>query len=519
MRTWITTLVLLATVAPVAAQQLPDDTTVREAIAVTEARVSVAFPRLGPRQVARLTPTDLLVLEDARERSVTRIEHIDPRGGAPWTVLVYFDLALSEPDTPQVAAFALGALSRRLADLGVVHPLLARETSVERLPVARSAGDVELAMARISAERGTDAFDRLRLSARPRDVQAGRALLEESRLLRRRADLLVSEAAAACAGPPCLLLLVSDGFDLRTDLFHPGHAAAASGAEDPKAIAEEVGRVLSGLGFVVVGLPLRAPEVLDAEAKARLRQQRGAGTDYDDWRDHVAGARDGTTVSNRPEADPRGRGASGGADPYDTWILPELEPLRLWAVASSGRVLRVPQQLELALAELGERHFVYFRTERSPTGDLRPLELRFAARGRFEQGRRVKEVLGLVPDEEPLRHPRWIRSSIPPEVSAARLRRAALGDDLDGAATARRETAGVRARLVFDCSECEGKAQVRISRLDEDGAVQHRIVETDEADVEAEASGGLVRLPLEPDEATGPLIVQDLASGAWYVVG
>jgi hypothetical protein len=501
---------LLTASAPFAAQETPEDTTVREAIVVTEARVTAAFPRLGPKRAAELEPGDLVLVEDAKERAVTRIERIDPRAGAPWTILAYFDLTLSEADTPQVAAFTLGALSRRLADLGTVTPLIARDAAVERLPVARDAGEIERVMARIAAERGIDGFDRQRLSASPRDVQAGRALLEESRLLRRRADFLVAEAAAACAGPPCLLLLVSDGFDLRTGLFHPGHAAAASGAEDPTAIAEEVGRVLAGLGFVVVGLPLRGPEAAEAEARARLRQQRGAGTDYDDWRDHVAGARDGTATStNRPEPDPKSR-ASGASSSSDTWVLPELEPLRLWTLASSGRLLRAPEQVEPALEELGERWFVYFRTERSAGGELRPLDLRFSARGDFQQKRRAREVLGLVPDEEPLRFPRWVRSATPPEVSEARLRRVAAGASLEGAAAAARDTEGGTTRLVL--ATMDGKTRLRLSHLDETGVVHHRVVEVEAAD-------GRAALALEPGEASGALVAVDLVSGAWGHVG
>ena len=480
-------LLLLASAVALSAQEPADSTsadgttagdvtTVREAIEVVEARITAAFPRLGPKRVAEIDPADLVVLEGVNERAVTRIERIDLRAGAPWTVLAYFDLALSDAETPAVAAFTLGALSSRLADLGTLVPLVARDVAVERLPVARDAGEIERTMSSIAAERGTDAFDRQRLSARPRDVQAGRALLEESRLLRRRADLLVSEAAAACSIPPCLLLLVSDGFDVRTELFHPGHAAAVTGAELPTAIADEVGKVLAALGFVVVGLPLRSPEVLDAEALARHREQRGAGTDFDDWRDHVAGARDGTTAStNRPEPDPKSRNV-GAPNPYDTWVLPELEPLRLWAVASSGRVLRVPEQVEPALEELGERWFVYFRSERSEGGEMRPVELRFSPRGDFQKKRRAKEVLGLVPDEEPLRYPRWVRSATPPEVAAARLRRVASGDALDGAAIATREPGDGDSTWIV-VATTDGKTRLRLSRIDEQGAVVHRIAE------------------------------------------
>lgn len=510
-------LLLLASAVALSAQEPADstsadgttaaDSTVREAIEVVETRITAAFPRLGPKRAAELEPADLVVIEGENERPVTRIERIDLRAGAPWTVLAYFDLALSDAETPAVAAFTLGALSSRLADLGTLVPLVARDVAVERLPIARDAGEIERAMSRIATERGTDAFDRQRLSARPRDVQAGRALLEESRLLRRRADILVSEAAAACSTPPCLLLLVSDGFDVRTELFHPGHAAAVTGAELPAAIAEEVGRVLAGLGFVVVGLPLRSPDVLDAEARAQHRQQRGAGTDYDDWRDHVAGARDGTTAStNRPEADPGSR-TVGAPNPYDTWVLPELEPLRLWAVASSGRVLRVPEQVEPALEELGDRWFVTFATERSESGELRPVELRLSPRGDFQKKRRAKEVLGLVPDEEPLRYPRWVRSATPPEVAAARLRRVASGDEPGGAAIATRERGeGDSTRIVV--ATTDGKTRLRLSRIDEQGTVSHRIAEV-------VAAGGRATALLEPDEASGALLVEDLGSGAW----
>ncbi len=427
-------------------EQQEADTTVREAIAVVEASVIAAFPRLSPKRAGELEPDDLVAIESDKRRAVTRIARIDPKAGAPWTVLAYFDLTLSDAETPQVAAFTLGELSQRLADLGAVQTLIARDGSVERLPVARDVGQVERIMARLTHERGTDRFDRQRLSARPRDVHEGRALLEESRLLRQRADLLISEAAATCISPPCLLLLVSDGFDLRTDLFHSLDGEAPPGVEDPSAIVEEVGRVLAGLGYVVLALPLRSSEVLVAEERARLReQQRGAGTDFDDWREHVAGAREGgTNPSNLPEPDPKSRDQA--ADSSDTWVLPKLEPLRQWAVASSGQVLREPEHVDSALAELGEFWTVYFRTERSPDGELRPFELRFTESGDFQQDRRLRERLGLVPDEEPVRYPRWVRSSAPPELSAARLRRVAE-DDAPLGAIAIRENEGGTVRV------------------------------------------------------------------------
>ena len=488
--------------------QQDEDTTVREAIAVVEASVIAAFPRLSPKRAGELEPDDLVAIESDKRRAVTRIARIDPKAGAPWTVLAYFDLTLSDPETPQVAAFALGELSQRLADLGAVQTLIARDGMVERLPVARDVGQVERIMARLTHERGTDRFDRQRLSARPRDVHEGRALLEESRLLRQRADLLISEAAATCIAPPCLLLLVSDGFDLRTDLFHSLDGEPPPGVEDPSAIAEEVGRVLAGLGYVVIALPLRSAKVLVAEERARLReQQRGAGTDFDDWRDHVAGAREGgTNPSNLPEPDPKSRDQA--ADSSDTWVLPKLEPLRQWAVASSGQVLREPEHVDPALAELGEFWTVYFRTERSPDGELRPFELRFTESGDFQQDRRLRERLGLVPDEEPVRYPRWVRSSAPPELSAARLRRVA-DDDAPLGAIATRENEGGTARVVVSAGE--GKTRMRVSRLDADGAVQHRIVEV-------EGDGRRAAVPLEADESTGALVVQNLESGAWMYV-
>ena len=489
-------------------EQQDSDTTVREAIAVVEASVIAAFPRLSAKRAGELEPDDLVAIESDKRRAVTRIARIDPKGGAPWTVLAYFDLTLSDPETPQVAAFTLGELSQRLADLGAVQTLIARDGMVERLPVARDVGQVERIMARLTHERGTDRFDRQRLSARPRDVHEGRALLEESRLLRQRADLLISEAAATCIAPPCLLLLVSDGFDLRTDLFHSLDGEAPPGIEDPSAIAEEVGRVLAGLGYVVIALPLRSSEVLVAEERARLReQQRGAGTDFDDWRDHVAGAREGgTNPSNLPEPDPKSRDQA--ADSSDTWVLPKLEPLRQWAVASSGQVLREPEHVDPALAELGEFWTVYFRTERSPDGELRPFELRFSESGDFQQDRRLRERLGLVPDEEPVRYPRWVRSSAPPELSAARLRRVA-DDDAPLGAIATREKQGGASRVVVSAGE--GKTRVRVSRLDAAGAVQHRIVEV-------EGDGRRAAVPLEADESTGALVVQNLESGAWMYV-
>ena len=461
-----------------AAQQPADDTTFRDQIAVTEVRVAVDFPGLREGAARTLTPGDLVVVEAGRQREVTRIALVGAEA-SPWTVLVYFDEVLAEPATLPLAARVLSESAEALTRLGKVRAVWAGPSWAEHREVLRATAntsEVTAALAGVARRASNELSDR-----RSAEAARGPGSIPRS-TLRRRADRLIVEAAGGCLQGPCLLVLVSDGY------FPDG------GEADQDPIASDLARVLAGYGWVVVSLPLDEAEPVEIELG-----RPGAGTDFESWREETGGVVIRGTRARRVE--------DADAQELDDAVDPQLAPLRLWAVASAGEVVRSPEHVEAALRSLRNRWWVYFRTQRAGDGELRPLQVRFAELSSFAETRETSAAAGLTDPLESIRSPQWIRSAMPLEVSAARLRAIRDGASLYGDFY----VAGARdgeSTLSWE-TPLEEPLLVRITAI-RPGAdeASTRLIEVTPAD-------GKARVELLPEERGGVLVVDEIETGRW----
>ncbi|HVS13543.1 MAG TPA: hypothetical protein VMV46_06450 [Thermoanaerobaculia bacterium] len=466
----------LAATTLLARQQPTDDTTFADAIAVTEVRVPVEFPSLDAAAVRTLTPSDLVVLEGELQREVTRLGLIAAEA-SPWTVLVYFDEVLAKPATLPLAAQVLSESSRALTRLGRVRVVEAGRSWGEHREVLRPTGNAaEVAEALAGVARNAAN----RLSERRGATAALGPGAHPPSVLRQRADRLILEAAA-CNPGPCLLVLVSDGW------FPEGGEAES----DP--LATEVARVLAGYGWTTLALPLARPEPVEVELG-----RPGAGTDFESWKEDTGGVVVRGTRARRVE--------DAEAQELDDAVLPELGPLRLWAAAGAGAVVRSPANVAGELQALRERWWVYFRTQRAVEGDLRPLRVRFSEVSRFSERREASAALGLADRLEAIRAPRWIRSASPRVTTEARLRALRQGATLYG------DFYVAGARTGGDAISWETSEDSLLVRLTSTRAAAReattRLVEVVPVD-------GKARIELLPEERGGVLIVDELATGRW----
>jgi hypothetical protein len=184
-------------------------------------------------------------------------------------------------------------------------------------------------------------------------------------------------ATGPCRGGACAVLAVSHGYPLHADLRLPLAMRPASTPELVDALAAEtthLARRLAVARWLFVGLPLAPPK-----------------TDDDDG-DVPGEARPGPEAFPRRHDEPSGpawrvwpppgraarreavRGALA-ATQWDLYTLPDLAPLRQLADATAGLVLRVPEQLQGALAVLASRWRVWYRTTPFVPGESRTLEV------------------------------------------------------------------------------------------------------------------------------------------------
>jgi hypothetical protein len=467
----------LAGAAPLLARQEPvDDTTFAEAIAVTEVRVPVELPGLDASAIRALAPADLVVAEGDRQREVTRLGLISAEA-SPWNVLVYFDEVLAKPATVPLAAQVLAESSRALTRLGRVRLVWAGRSWGEHRELLRPTGnsaEVTEALAGVARDAAN------RISERRGSTAALGPGAYPPSLLRQRADRLIVEAAA-CDPGPCLLVLVSDGY------FPEGGEAES----DP--LANEVARVLAGYGWVTLALPLDAPEPVDVELG-----RPGAGTDYESWKEDTGGVVIRGSRARRVQ--------DAEAQELDSAVFPALAPLRLWAAASAGAVVRTPAHVEGALQALRDRWWVYFRTQRAIEGDLRPLRVRFSEVSRFSSRRETSASLGLTDALEPIRAPRWIRSASPLVTTAARLRALQQGATLYG------DFYVAGARAGDEAISWETPAETLRVRI---AAVRPGADDATTRIVELTPEGGKARVELLPEERGGALVVDELDTGRW----
>jgi tetratricopeptide (TPR) repeat protein len=209
------------------------------------------------------------------------------------------------------------------------------------------------------------------------------------------------------------------------------------------------------------------------------------------------------------DLDPDGQG--GGAVAEARLVHPA-GPLEIRAQATAGAVVQSPQDLAGALRSLDQRVAVSFQLQGPPLGRLLPLEVSL---------------------ERPLlasRAPAWVRSSTPSAVSAARARRLAEGDLVQGS----EEVA-----ITFRPGERPGSGHVEVDPSSLLGAPAGRSLTRTLVRISLAVTGPLeaprvrhelLELPLSDEERGQPwslpvdfsagadriaVVVEDLGTGRW----
>ena len=352
-----------------------------ETVEVVESSVVVELPANRPDATAE----ELLVLEGGISREVTRLE---PLGGEdPWELLVWIDTTLCRSESLASTLLGLARHSTTLARLGRVRVVLAGETPREVLAPSREPLAIELALAAVAGDeracgdRASELLWEARAAADPAAAEAVLARLAELVASRGR---LLAQAAGPCPHDACAVLLVAHGYPLELDLSlpeplrSPGVLAFGTGlAEANRALA----RRLALARWALVALPFQPPPPPGADQDALPREAR-PGPDAIPPRKHLPSGY-GRNDDDEPGALlkrvwPRGRARRERTDAlppraWDIFLLPEMAPLRALADGTGGMLLRVPDQLAPALAELAQRTRIWYRTTPLAPGEVREL--------------------------------------------------------------------------------------------------------------------------------------------------
>ncbi len=380
--------------APVAGQEPPPGFS--EQLTVTEVELIVALPEGAAAREDRL-----LVREGGQPRPIARLQ---PIARGDWHLLVYVDVPLSDHATAVAATRALGEEAATLVGLGDVRIVVADPAPKEILPADRDATRVRDALQRVASEpMGVHELVRLRAglgnllrkSAEPDTEVAQRAAAEEVATVERQVDRLLTVVADGCPARPCALLLVSNGFDERPDLFY---GASLGRSPDPRldlsVVAQGLARAAAGYGWTVVALPLLEAASVPPEPEAL--------SDFDRQQEDAILPGEERKLA-RMRIPPRAS-AWASLQALEVLLLPMTAPLVETAEASGGSVVRTAPRLGPVLAQLGRRTRVWYRTS-----------------GR-EAGEPIAVTVELIGAPGKLRAPGWVLAGTPENVRAARAR-------------------------------------------------------------------------------------------------
>lgn len=397
---------------------------------VTAVELLVTVEDEAGRLPEDLRPEDFTVFEDGEEVAVVGVEiwrrgrvvrH--PAGTAPveveetdeplwtWHSVIYFDQVLSSSRSIRRAAQALATQARRLTQLGTVEIVTANPVAEQVLAPTRSSTLVEQKLEQLALDAvGRDELRRIRRQVTreqqsigverfsPSSVLAN--IAQETQLLRRQHDVLLSWVSQELHPGPRSLMLVNDGYDLRPQDFYfsllprgadeqfmaelNADATERSAAPD----VEELAKTLASAGWVTVNMALgsfEAASTIGAEMSAQNR-----------------------LGSPRSSRDPFAR-VDFVADSPDALIVRPLDPMRHYAVATGGDVLTGVNKLPASLEMLEDKVRLTYQVARLPDGETHKVEVK---------PRRP----GLE-----IRAPRWSGAAAPEGAAAARSRRLLAG--------------------------------------------------------------------------------------------
>lgn len=457
------------------AKQQPDTPPFAETIEVREVEVRVDLAALPTfESIGKKGREDFIVIEDGVDYPLTALGAAKPQD---WIFVLYFDAVLAGPEARQRAALELAGQAERLIAGGLAEIVVADPRPRTLLTTG-------------SAEALRQQLDQIALSAarEPAPAESTLAAATADRLA--QLDRLTLEIAARGGGGARALLLPVgswplDAAGLSRLTKTPSPAAADANDRPEFQPLRETTRVLAGYGWVTVPLALRAPRDVSEPSAAERRTQVSMG----------GGGDQRTTV---PIVSISGKGEP--ADPatsarVDTLTDFSLIPYAELARGSSGALVGETGRLKGILADLLDRRQFTYRSPFPPPGRLLPLEVRWKGG-----------------DGRTLPAPRWLRSSTPPEVAAARLRRMLAGDAApQAAATGAIQWSDGTSRV---CFPGEGdKRWVRLSTATEKNG-QVEIVTGQPVQLERSAEGLCADAPTAGAGRT-VRIAEDLENETW----
>ena len=380
---------LLTPVSILVAQNRETPPSFSETIDVREVEVlfdTTPLPRfesIGKKGVA-----DFVALENGESFDLLGLA---ATSATDWVHVLYFDNTLAGPEARAEAASALASRATALAAGGRAEIVVADPRP--RLLTATSQPEV---LARALSEIAADAQKEM---ASPATAKIARSKEDRARQL----DRLVIELSGRGGGGARALWLPVDGWPLSPAELEIWSREREPGGHPPPAMqsVSNAGRVLAGYGWVTFPIALRP---VSEEQSAREREKRvqvsagGAGDER-------------TTVPVFSTSAGKDAPDAMSDAQYSTLSDFSLSPLGDLARETSGALLGVEARLRAELDDLVNRRRATYRAPRPAPGTLLPLEIRW--RGG---------------DGRPLPAPRFLRSSTPPELSAARLRALLAGD-------------------------------------------------------------------------------------------
>ncbi len=374
--------------APAAEQQAFADS-----IVVRELEVFFDDSLLPPLEsLGRRSDADFLVFEAGI--ALESAPAPDERASGPplRELLLWFDTDLATPAALAAAARALVEASGAFATAERIEVVVAEPRPRTVLATAATSAAVEELARRARAwERAADS-----------GLRASAPIPIERRL--RALDRLAAEIARRGDSGPRALVLAADGWSVDArrleDLSRLSSGAAPS---DPALVAlDQAGRLLAAYGWVTFALAARPlPDPADVPRRAREVGRVGG--------DRAGGGERtffGVTFPFRKRM-PTIRETVR----LDVATDFGLRPLAHLVRASSGGLAGEPGALAKQLARVANRRRLLVRAPERPPGQLIPLEVRWTGG-----------------DGRPLPSPKWLRSGLPPEAAAARLRALTAGD-------------------------------------------------------------------------------------------
>lgn len=373
---------------PLAAQDPTSPPPFVETIEVREVEVRIdlsALPRF--ESIGRRGREDFIVVEDGIAHPLTEL---GPAETSQWIFVLYFDSILAGPDVRQQAAIELAKQADLLAAGGLAEIVVADPQPHTVLSTG-------------SAEVLRHQLDELALAAgkeSPR-TEPSVALATTARLA--QLDRMTVEIAARGGGGARGLLLPVGAWPIDPEgLARLTLTRAGAGAEPFEfRPLQETARVLAGYGWVTLPIALRAQREEQEISAAEKHLQVSTGGTGD--------RRQSVPIVSIPAQEPQGDPAT--AAQVDTLTDFSLMPFAELSRATSGALIGEAGRLQSTLAQLIRRRQFTYRSPFPQPGRLLTLEVRWKGG-----------------DGRLLQAPRWLRSSTPPEVSAARLRRLLAGD-------------------------------------------------------------------------------------------